>query len=70
MEERCWATESLNSYMDEVEAGERATESFLDAIASELEIISDAVYAIKQISKGYEPWDMNEQLEEAIREQL
>ncbi len=67
---RCANTEALNSYMDEVEAGEKATESFLDAIASELEIISDAVWAIKQISKGYEPYDMDDILEEAINESI
>ena len=67
---RCCATEALNSYMDEVEAAEKATEDFLEAIEDELEIISDAVYAIKQIAKGYEPYDMDEELEEAIKEQM
>jgi len=67
---RCANTEALNSYMDEVEAGEKATESFLDAIASELDIISDAVWAIKQIAKGYEPYDMDDILEEAINESI
>ena len=67
---RCANSEQLNSYMDEVEAAENATEAFLTEIESELEIISDAVWAIKQISKSYEPYDMDETLEEAIKEQI
>jgi len=62
--------EALNKYMDEVEAAEKATEDFLEAIADELEVISDAVYNIKQTAKNNEGFDMSETIDEAIKEQL
>ena len=62
--------EALNKHMDEVEAAEKATEDFLEAIADELEIISDAVYNIKQTAKNYEGFDMDDIIEEAIGEQI
>ena len=67
---RCANTEALNSHMDEVEEAEKATEDFLEAIAHELEIISDAVYEIKETAKNYEGYDMDDIIEEAIKEQL